>query len=43
MKLKKHASKGTPMALKARADITRNPKHEYQGPIKKDRCPQFFL
>ena len=27
------------LALKPRGDVTRNPKHGYQWPTKKDMCP----
>ena len=36
---RKHASKGSTLALKPRADITRNPKPGCQRPHKKDLCP----
>ena len=32
-------TKGSTLALKPRADITRNPKQGYQWPHKKDLCP----
>ena len=34
-----HASEGSTLALKARADITRSPKQGYQWPHKKDMWP----
>ena len=36
---RKHASEGSTLALKPRADVTRNPKRGYQGPHKKDLSP----
>ena len=35
----KHASEGSTLALKPRADVTRSPKQGYQWPHKKDSCP----
>ena len=35
----KHVSKGSTLALKLRADITRSRKQGYQWPHKKDSCP----
>ena len=39
------ACKGSILALKPRADVTRNPKQGYQWPHEKDSCPPkyFFL
>ena len=40
----KKACKGSTLALKPRADITRSPKQEYQWSNKKDLCPpKIFL
>ena len=40
----KHASKGSTLALKPKADIIRSSKQGYQWPHKKDMCPpKFFL
>ena len=37
--VRKHA-KGSTLALKPRADVTRSPKQGYQWPHEKDLCPQ---
>ena len=39
MQVRKHVSKESTLALKPRADVTRNPKQGYQWPHKKDSCP----
>ena len=39
MQVTKHASEGSTLALKPRADITRSPKQEYQWPHEKYLCP----
>ena len=43
--MRKHTSGGSTLALKPRADVTRNPKQEYQWSHKKDLCPskKFFF
>ena len=44
MPSRKHASKGSILALKSRAEVTRIPKQGYQWSHKKDSCPpNFFL
>ena len=40
---RKHAKKGSSIALKPRADVTRSPKRGYQWPDKKDFCPSKIL
>ena len=43
MQARRHAKKGSSLALKPRADVTRSPKQGYQWPHKKELCPQKFF
>ena len=42
IQVRQHAQ-GSTLALKPRADFTRNPKQEYQWPQEKDLCPPNFF
>ena len=43
MQVRKHASEGSIMALKPRADITRSSKQGYQWPTKRTHVLQIFF
>ena len=43
LEARKHASEGSTLALKLRADFTRSAKQEYQWLHKKDSCPLKIL